>query len=121
MTSGLFKVNAMFEDSKGNPLTGNEYTVRLYDEDRYFDDKLGKSQLDINGNAEFLFSVADIFSIDSLGERTPDLYFVVEKDGNEIFRSDTIPDVNFEQEDPVTGRSKSLTMSFGPFRIEKKE
>jgi len=119
MSSGLFKVNVSFQDSEGNPITGKEYTVRLYDEDKYFDDKLGNSQLDINGSAEFLFSVADVFSIDSMDERTPDIYFVVENNGNEIFRSETFPNVNFELEDPVTGRSKNLTMSFGPFEITK--
>jgi hypothetical protein len=119
MSSGLFKVNVKFLDSDGNPLTGDEYTVRLFDEDRYFDDKLGKSKLDNAGNAEFLITVADIMSIDSLDERTPDLYFIVEQDGKEIYRSETIPKVNFEVVDPVTGRSKSLTMDFGPFTVKK--
>ena len=119
MSSGLFKVNAKFKDADGNPLTGEEYTVRLFDEDRYFDDKLGNSKLDKMGNAEFLIAVADIMSIDSLAERTPDLYFVVEQDGEEIYRSGTITDVDFEQVDPVTGRTKNLTMDFGPFTVKK--
>lgn len=118
MSSSLFKVIATFEDTNGNPITGSEYSVRLYDEDRFFDDKLGKAKLDINGRVEFLISVADIKSIDSLNERTPDLYFVMEKNGTEIFRSTTIPDVDFEAENPVTGRQQDLTQSFGPFRIE---
>ena len=119
MSSGLFKVNVKFLDADGKPLTGNEYTVRLFDEDRYFDDKLGKTKLDNAGKAEFLFSVADIMSIDSPDERTPDLYFVIEQDGEEIYRSGTIPGVDFEQVDPVTGRTKNLTMDFGPFTVKK--
>ncbi|MCK5433002.1 MAG: hypothetical protein KAJ03_09670 [Gammaproteobacteria bacterium] len=119
MSSGLFKVIATFEDTDGKPLSGKEYTVQLYDEDRFLDDKLDKAKLDINGRAEFLVSVADIKSIDSLDERTPDLYFILEKNGIEIFRSTTIPDVNFETENPVTGRTDNLTQAFGPFRIEQ--
>ena len=119
MSSGMFKVIATFEDADGKPVSGNEYTVQLYDEDRFFDDKLDKAKLDINGRVEFLISVADIKSIDSLDERTPDLYFILEKSGTEIFRSRTIPDVNFETENPVTGRADGLTKSFGPFRIDQ--
>jgi len=119
MSSGLFKVIATFEDANGKPLSGTEYLVRLYDEDRFFDDKLGKAKLDTNGHAEFLISVADIKSIDSLDERTPDLYFVLEKNGTEVFRSTTIPNVDFEAVNQVTGRPQGLTQSFGPFRIEQ--
>ena len=119
MSSGLFRVIATFEDTDGKPVSGKEYTVQLYDEDRLFDDKLDKAQLDINGRVEFLISVADIKSIDSLDERTPDLYFILEKDGTEIFRSETIPDVNFETENTVTGRTDNLTQAFGPFVIEQ--
>jgi len=119
LSSGLFNVIASFEDTNGNPLTGPEYSVRLYDKDRYFDDKLGKTGLDADGSASFLISVADIKSIDSPDERTPDLYFVLEKDGAEIFRSEVFENIDFETENPVTGRADSLTKSFGPFRIGK--
>lgn len=119
MSSGLFNVIVAFEDSNGNPLTGPEYSVRLYDKDRFFDDKLGKARLDPGGRVSFLINVADIKSIDSLDERTPDLYFVLEKDETEIFRSEVFENVNFEIENPVTGRADGLTKSFGPFRVEK--
>lgn len=117
MSSGIFKVNASFQNSDGKPLTGEQYSVGLLDEDRFFDDKLGVSELDENGVAEFVIYVADILSIDSSGERKPDLYFVVRKDGDEIFRSDVIPEVDFEVHDPVTKRPKGLTKSFGPYRV----
>ena len=119
MSSGLFKVTASFVNANDEPITGSEYIAKLYDEDRFFDDKLDYVKLDINGNAEFLISVADIKSFDSLDERTPDLYFVLEKDGDEVFRSSTFPNINFEEENPVTGRTDSLTKSFGPFRIQE--
>ena len=76
MALGLYKVIAQFTDANGDPLCGDEYSVALLDEDRFFDDKLGASELEADGVAEFLVSAADILSFDSAGERTPDLYFV---------------------------------------------
>jgi len=117
MSSGIFKVIVEFTDADGSPLSGDNYSVTLLDKDRFFDDKLGESRLSVAGVAEFLITVADILSFDSAGERTPDLYFVVRKDGNEIFRSEVFDDVEFETDDPVTGRSKGLTKKFGPFQL----
>ena len=39
--------------------------------------------------------------------------------GTKNFRSETIPNVNFEVDNAVTGRSQSLTQSFGPYRIDE--
>ncbi len=117
MSSGIFKVIAAFTDADGSPLTGDDYSVVILDEDRYFDDKLGESKLNAEGSADFIITAADILSFDSAGETTPDLYFVVRKDGKEVFRSDVFSEVDFETIDPVTGRSKAGTQSFGPFKV----
>ena len=117
MASEMFKVIATFADASGRPLSGDAYSVTLMDEDRFFDDKLGKSTPNAEGAAEFLVAVADILSFDSSGERTPDLYFVVEHKGEEIFRSEVFNEVDFDLQDPVTGRKKGLTKSFGPFTV----
>lgn len=117
MTMGVFKAIATFQDANGNPLAGDEYAVKLLDQDRFFDDKLGSSALSPAGAAEFLIFVADIKSIDSPDERTPDIYFVVTKNGKEIFRSEVFAEVNFEAADPVTGRPDGLTQTFGPFQV----
>ncbi len=117
MSLGLYKVIAEFTDASGSPLFGDSYSVALLDEDRYFDDKLGEAGLSADGIAEFLISAADILSFDSAGERTPDLYFVVRKDGDEVFRSEVFNEVDFEAADPVTGRPKGLTKRFGPFQL----
>ena len=119
MALGLYKVIAEFTDVDGSPLSGDGYTVALLDEDRFFDDKLGEVELNAEGAAEFLIAAADILSIDSRGERTPDLYFVLRKDGDEIFRSDVFQEVDFEVEEPVTVRPKGLTEKFGPFTVPK--
>lgn len=117
MPADMFKVVARFQDADGNPLRGADFTVKLLDEDRFFDDKLGSSPLDDDGVAEFVIPVADIVSFDSPGERTPDIYFIVTKDGREVFRSEAVAEVNFDATNPVTGRSDALTKAFGPFRV----
>jgi len=117
MPASLFKVIARFEDADGKSLQGSGYRVTVRDQDRFLDDKLGESELDEQGEADFLISVADIMSFDSLGERTPDIYFVVTLDGEEIFRSEVFPEVDFEAVNEVTGRTDSLTQTFGPFRV----
>ena len=117
MSAGVYKVVAEFTDINGVPFYGEGYSVALLDKDRYFDDRLAEAELNAAGVAEFLVAAADVLSFDSLGERTPDLYFVVRKDGDEIFRSEVFDDVDFEIDDPVTGRPKGLTRKFGPFRV----
>lgn len=117
MSSGIYKVIVAFQDDTGKPLTGDDYSVAVLDKDRFLDDKLGESKLSADGEADFLITVADILSVDSAGETTPDLYFVVRKGGEEIFRSEVFANVNFETVDPVTGRSKSSTQSYGPFTV----
>ena len=117
MPAEIFKVIATFTDENGAPLAGDDYSVLVMDEDKYFDDKLGAKSLGSDGSVEFLIPVAEIFSFDSAGERTPDLYFVVKKDGKEVFRSEVFAEVDFDAKDPVTGRAKGLTKKFGPFAV----
>ncbi|NCF73314.1 MAG: hypothetical protein GWP67_07420 [Gammaproteobacteria bacterium] len=117
MPADLFKVIARFENAEGRPFTGSAYKVTLLDQDRLLDDKLGSTTLSEDGTAEFLFSAADILSIDSIGERKPDLYFVISENGNEVFRSEVFPEVDFDATDPVTNRKDNVTREFGPFRV----
>jgi hypothetical protein len=117
MPADIFKVIARFENAEGRPFTGSAYKVTLLDRDRLLDDKLGSTTLSKDGTAEFLFSAADILSIDSIGERKPDLYFVISENGNEVFRSEIFPEVDFDATDPVTHRQNNVTREFGPFRV----
>ena len=117
MPAEMFKVIASFTDKNGAPLSGDDYSVIVMDEDKFFDDKLGAKPLQSDGTAEFLIAVADILSLDSAGERTPDLYFVVKRGGKEVFRSEVFEEVDFDAKDPVTGRPKGLTKTFGPFVV----
>ena len=117
MTADLFRVIARFENAEGRPFFGSEYEVSLLDKDRVFDDKLGAASISEDGTAEFTFSAADIVSVDSMGERTPDIYFVIKENGNEVWRSEVFDEVDFDATDPVTGRRDNLTREFGPFRV----
>ena len=120
MSSGIFKVIASFKSADGSPLAGAQYSVALRDKDRFLDDKLGEAALNSDGIAEFMVYAVDILSFDSVGETTPDLYFVVKENGKEIFRSEVFDQVDFEANDAVTGRPKGLTKSFGPFQVPEK-
>tara|TARA_R110002096_G_scaffold6206_10_gene28613 strand:+ start:27744 stop:28106 length:363 start_codon:yes stop_codon:yes gene_type:complete len=119
MASGIYKVIATFVDADGKPVAGGDLRVRLMDEDRYFDDKLGEVGLSPEGSVEIMITAADILSFDSAGETTPDLYFVLLDGGTEIFRSEVFREVDFAVKDAVTGREKGLTQQFGPFVVAK--
>lgn len=73
---------------KGNnePLTGDQFIVRLYDKDMFNDDFLGESFPDEDGVARFLFSQGDFSKPANLDDK-PDFYFVVLKNKIEIFQS----------------------------------
>jgi hypothetical protein len=117
MPAEMFKVIAKFVNAEGASLTGVDYMVRMLDKDLFLDDKLGSSSLDENGVAEFRIYVADIISIDSPGERKPDIYFIVTKGGREIFQSEVFSDVNFDEINPVTGRADKQTKDLGTFVV----
>jgi len=116
-TSGLFRIIVSFEDKNGAPLSGRDWVVRVFDEDPISDELLAESRLDGEGKAKTMFSVADVKSLDSPGERQPDIYFELLNDGTHFWQSEVFRDVDFEALDPVTGRAKGLTKTFGPFRV----
>lgn len=100
-----------------NPLTGDQYTAKLWDKDFFVDDHLGTRKLDAKGGVEFTFDVADAGSADSPMEMYPDLYLVLLEDGKEVFRSKVFGDVDFLSRDPVSGESSRLTQNLGTFKI----
>ena len=56
-----------------------------------------------DGSVEFLFDLSAARGIDTLFERRPDLYCVVhDDDGTLLYRSATLPNVDFLSIDPVT-------------------
>ena len=81
--------------SKGNdaPFTGDAYKFRLFDKDVFDDDYIGESSLDSNGVGKIKFKSADFGDIANL-ETTPDLYFVLVKNGVQVFESKLMEDVD---------------------------
>ena len=68
------------------PVTGNEYTVRLFDKDIFDDDFLGESKLNKKGQAKFIITEKHFAGFANLDEK-PDFYFVVYRNKKQIFKS----------------------------------
>ena len=68
------------------PVTGKEYSVRLFDKDIFDDDFLGTSALNKKGQAKFKITEKHFAGFAKLDEK-PDFYFVVYKNGKQIFKS----------------------------------
>lgn len=115
--AGLYKVIATFESASGEPLSGSGYVARVFDKDPVVDDALGSSTLDEAGTASFLFSRLEFNTADTPLETKPDLYFTLERDDVEVFRSCVTWNLDFGAVDPVTQTSKERTQQFGPFRV----
>lgn len=82
--------------AKGNdvPLTGDEFRVRLYDRDLFENDFIGESKLGPNGTASINFTYA-AFNKGDL-ELLPDFYFVVFKNGNPVFKSKVMENLDIQ-------------------------
>ena len=77
----------------GEALTGEDYTVRLFDKDLFDADFLGESGLDHNGFSKIGFAPTAFGDLVKL-EQFPDLYFVLYKNGAVIFKSKVMEDVD---------------------------
>ncbi|MGN6530409.1 MAG: hypothetical protein ACTHK0_01485 [Ginsengibacter sp.] len=104
--------------SKGNdePLTGSEYSVRLYDKDIFNDDYLGESVPDEDGVAKFLFSQGDFSQPLSL-EHKPDFYFVVYKKKHQIFKSKVMSNLDLSNIEEFIMKEGEV-IDLGTFLIE---
>lgn len=68
------------------PVTGDAYKVRLFDKEVFNDDFLGESRLNEEGVATFRLDHHHFESF-SHPDNRPDFYFVVYRNGTEIFKS----------------------------------
>lgn len=96
------------------PLTGNQYRVKLYDKDFIKDDFLGESDLDKNGHAIVSITSEDFKSIDSFMESYPDIYFVVLENDEIIYKSNVYRNVHAEEADHFPA-SQGLNFNLGTF------
>ncbi len=114
----MIKVIARFVDKTSKkPLTGNDLTARLYDNDVVGDDFLGESKLDENGNAEVVTNLAAAESADSPLETYPDLYFSLNNQDGVIFESQVFKNVDFLGKDDVSHEHRSATRDLGTFEV----
>ncbi|MCF6262436.1 MAG: hypothetical protein L3J24_02465 [Xanthomonadales bacterium] len=117
-SSGLFRVIVSFTGADGSALSSGRWTVKVKDQDPLRDATLAEGLLEKDGSAGLLISVSDISSLDSPGERTPDLYFILYRDGKKVLTTEVHKNVEFEKVDPITGRATgSTTQSFGPYVV----
>ena len=76
-------------------LTGDAYTVKLFDKDIVGTDHLGESGLDENGVAKISFAHSTFGEWNNL-EKYPDFFFVLERSGAVIFESQVLEDFDIE-------------------------
>lgn len=100
------------------PLTGKQYTVRLYDRDLFTDDDyLGHAQLNDEGEATITFHPADVRR-DSLGfDELPDLYVLLFKGNAVHFQSKVWDNVDFDKLG-LLDLNEGEVLNFGTFLVE---
>jgi hypothetical protein len=101
---GAWIVRGRVTDKKGKALKG--LLVSLYDKDLFFDDKLGQTETDVNGDYSLTYRAEDFRD---LIEKRPDIYVkVLDEKGNTIhtskkklrYEAGRIEIVNIEIEEP---------------------
>ncbi len=98
------------------PVSGKEFSVRLYDKDVFTDDFLGECVPDEEGVAKFLFSQGD-FSHPLNVDEKPDFYFVVYKNKVEIFRSKVMSNLDISNIEQFVMK-EGETIDLGTFLID---
>ena len=97
------KINARLLRSDGTTLTAGT-TVNLLDYDLFEDDLLASSVVGDNGEISFMFSAAELASLDdAFFESSPDVYVFVTNGPNKGFKSKPIHDLSVLLQNPVTG------------------
>jgi hypothetical protein len=77
------------------PVTGDQYTLRLYDKDVFLDDYLGECTLNEAGEGRIIFgekAFGNAFNV----EKLPDFYFVLYNDKIPVFESKIMEDVHLK-------------------------
>ncbi|MBL0308538.1 MAG: hypothetical protein IPP77_02260 [Bacteroidetes bacterium] len=106
------------QKGEDTPLTGSQYTVRLYDKDLFTDDDyLGSSQLNERGEAHIHFHPADLRE-GSLGfDELPDLYVLLFKGNVVHFQSKVWDNVDFDKLG-LLDLKEGEVLHFGTFLVD---
>ena len=100
------------------PLTGKQYTVRLYDKDIFTDDDyLGHSGLNDNGEAHIHFFPSDIFNSDLGFETLPDLYVLLFQGNVVHYQSKVWDNVDFDKL-ALLDMKEGEVINFGTFLVD---
>ena len=113
--AALFKLIARFTKD-GRPLTGIGYRVQFVDKDLLRDDLLGESPLGPDGRAEAVCAGVSALSLDSPGERRPDVACVLYLNDAVVYRGETARDVDLDRRGGPAGEA-SLTIDLGTFDV----
>lgn len=98
------------------PITGKDYSVRLYDKDVFNDDFLGESSLNKDGLAKFIFTEKHFAGFANLDEK-PDFYFVVYRNGVQIFKSKVMQNLDLTNIEEFRMREGEI-VDLGTFLID---
>jgi len=109
------KVRLIFRGNN-DPVNDNGYRVRLYDKDIFNDDFLGESGLNEEGEASFVFSQQDFSKPYGLDEK-PDFYFVVYNNGEEVYKSRVMSNLDLSDLKEFTMREGEV-IDLGTFLID---
>ena len=102
----LVKVNATLANPSAASCGG--LTAELFDKDPLSATLLAKGKVTADGRVEFVFDVTKANDLDSPGEVHPDLFVTIrDANGTLLFRSRTIPNVRFLENDAVTGTART--------------
>lgn len=101
---------------KDQPVTGNEFKVRLYDKDIFNDDFLGESKTNEDGLAKFIFTQKDFKKPMGLDQK-PDFYFVVYQNDEVIFKSKVMSNLDISNIENFV-MSEGELIDLGTFLID---
>jgi len=118
----MVKLIARFVNAHtGKAMVDPDVGARIYDRDPVSDEFLAESRLSADGEAEWLFSLSAAGSLDSPGERRPDIYVELEKAGAVFFQTPVKFNMDFDTRDPVSGESRGQTRFLGVFHVDSPE
>lgn len=100
-------------------ITGDAYTVRLFDKDLVDSDFIGESGLDANGYSKILFSHSTFGNLANL-ETFPDLYFALYKNGEAVYKSKVMEDVDLTIMDQYK-KGEGAVIDLGSYLIDAYE
>jgi hypothetical protein len=90
-------VTARFiEKGEDRALSGDGFTVRLYDRDIADDDFLGESRLDAEGHIRIAFAHDAFVNDVAFKEAKPDFYFMIMKEGQPVYTTKVMEDLSIE-------------------------